>query len=205
MDYTSRMLRSPSDYSYRWYYDVKHGQNKSLLKIAAVICGSLMLIMFLLALLAPEGNMNPWEAVGFTLGMTAFIIPFCWGANTLFYKMQGGKTRICYTMNCCELSSITDIQVAKNLKVLGNVVTDAGILAGNVDCVLTGTGKSCLSEKAIFSLEKSTRIVLKPDRDLIGLWCGLKCCQIYVSPEDFEALKMFLLLNTPRSVKVVER
>lgn len=205
MDYTSRMMQSPSDFSYRWYFDVKRGQDTSMLKITAAICGILTLIMFLLVLLAPAGNISPWEAGGFTLGVTAFIVPFCWGSNALIYKMRGEKTRICYTLNCFELSSMTDIHVTKDLKILSNVVTSAGILAESVDSILAGTGMSCFSQKNIFSLEKATRIVLKPGKDMIGLWCGLRCCRIYVSPEDFESLKMFLLLNTPRSVKLAER
>ena len=205
MDYTGRMMQSPSDFSYRWYFDVKRGQDTSIMKIAASICGILTLIMFLLVLLAPAGNISPWEAGGFTLGVTAFIVPFCRGANVLIYKLQGGKTRICYTLNCFELSSMTDIRVTKDLKVLGNVVTSAGILTGSIDGIFAGTGISCFSQKNTFSLEKATRIVLRPGKDMIGLWCGLRCCRIYVSPEDFESLKMFLLLNTPRSVKLAER
>ena len=61
------------------------------------------------------------------------------------------------------------------------------------------------SQKSVVQLEKATRIVLRPDRDLIVLRFGPQYCPVYVPAEDFETLKNHLLKYTPRSIRVKER
>ena len=205
MDFTDRMVQDPEDYAYRWYYDMKYGQDRTVLKIIALVCGLVALMGFLLPLTVPDAKMSVWESGGIALAVSAFAMLLGWGINAMMYKMQGGKFRVRYILDRNELTVLSEIRAAKGIQAMGGAVVAAGLLAGSAGGILTGAGMAGLSQKAVVRLEKASRIVLHPDRDLIVLRCGLQFCQIFVPAEDFETLKEFLLTYTPRSVRVTER
>ena len=206
MQDNGRMIQSPDKATtYRWYYDVKYGQDKTVIKVSAGICAGLMLTMVLMALLMPGAKMSVWEVIQIQLIVSAGVMAIAWGINALMYRLQGGKNRLHYVLTPSELTVSTSIRIAKGVRALGGAVTAAGILAGSAGGALTGAGMSGFSSRSVVILGKATRIVFHRDRDLIGLWCGPQYCQIYVHADDFESLKAVLLDYTPRTVTVVER
>ena len=204
MEFTDRITQDQESSACCWYYDVKYGQDRTILKISALVCVPIVLMGFLMPLFSP-GGMNPWESGGITLGVGIFVILVAWAVDALMYKMQGGKTRLCFVLDRYELTVMSDLRIAKGMKAMGATVAAAGLLAGSASGLLTGAGMVGFSQKAVVRLEKTWRIILRPKKDMIVLWVGLKYCQVYVPAEDFDTLKKFLLACTQRSATVVQK
>lgn len=205
MEFTNRMIQDEEDHAYRWYYDVKYGQDYTVIKISALIGGLVALTGFLMPLFVPNAKTSVWESGGISLGVGLFAVLLSWGVNALMYKSRGGTYRIRYIMDRYELTVLYDDRSRTELKTMGRVVSAAGILAGDVGGALTGAGMAGASQKAVFPLEKTTSIKLLPDKDMILLRRWMIICQVYVCPEDYETLKTHLLSFTNQHVRVVQK
>ena len=202
-EFTDRMVKGRDDV-YRWYYDVRYGQDDTFMKVIGIVLGSLGAI-FMIILIALPDNGFKLQAGAILFGTMLFAALLAWVINKVMYMRRGGKYRIRYEMDSETLRALYDSGSSSTLQKMGGVVAAAGVLSGNIGGALTGAGMAGAAQGAELPLKQIRSITVKPRRDYIMIHTLVQHSPIYVSKEDIQTLEEWFIAHSSHSVIVKER
>lgn len=193
---------------YHWMYAFSFWKNPTilittykLLLLAALVPG---LLMFFLTL-AEEGLAPAFKIFIIIMGGGAVLIAALLAIAYPFIALiYGGKYYVLFKM---DNNGINHIQLDKQFKkaqAIGFLTTLLGAASGSV--AAGGAGILAASRKSLYtSFNKVKSITVNNRRNTIYINETLTRNQIYVSDENFQFIKEYILNHCPKDVKYIEK
>lgn len=191
-----------SDGRYRWYYEVNMFSNPTIFITLCKVLGGVIIgcgLVIGLMLQADFLDTVQFILMFWVIGFGGFALLGTF-SYVIYAAFLGGKYCVIFEM---DKKSITHTQVAKQFK-KAQVVAALTLLMGAArgEMTLMGTGILTGSRSSMQTIFKNVNgIKVKRHRNTIYLCEGLSWNQIYVEPENFEKVLMFMLPLIPATVK----
>lgn len=162
------------------------------------------LLMFFLTL----GEDGPGAAMRVLISMMGWglilVVILLLAAYVLISLLYGGKYYVLFKMDKRGIHHIQLDKQQKKAQALGLLTTLMGIASGSL--AATGAGILSASKKSSYTdFKKVKSIVFYPKRNTIYLNESMNKNQIYAEKEDYEFVKVFILENCSKKVRVREK
>ena len=190
------------DRAYRWYYDVKYKQDKTMNKGELAFCAVMAPFFAAIIFLVPEEKSMKWPVFWFLMVLTVYFILRGRFLNRYKYKQRGWTNRRRYELDEEKVKVLNDTRTTENMEKLGQVIKTVDFLSGGPYSEPDMTGEEAYT---IFKLAKTTKVILDPAADLITLRRGITLCQLFVPAEDYDLVKDFILAHIKDSVPVIRK
>lgn len=197
-----RVVRD-NDGVYRWKYEMKLLKNPSILFLVWKILVGSFIIIWLFVTMLSIGDVHFWwdgfwrETKVFAL-LTLGILALSLIAYLLYAAVMGWKYCMLFEMDERGIRHTQIPRQFKKAQVLSVITMLLGAKTGNIGTVgtglLTGSRQSMYSE---WRLVKS--ITAHPQRNLIKLNEPLNKNQVYVSDEDFEFVRQYIISHCKKA------
>jgi|GEM_PF-2201517 len=220
MDSFSERITLFEDGVYRWYYDMDMWRNRYMIRLAIKVISLLMLLPMLLGVLSllsrlpiVWGRELPGEMVMWLLGgdlQFLLIIGGLWLGMLLLAELvyaicalaMKGTYRLYFQMDENAVALVRKPGTMEKLNAFGAVASVVGLLAGKPGEALRVGSTLAVANNTGTSRFASTRRVKTVEKyDLLDLREFFGMNQIYVSKNDYENVRAFILERVPEKAR----
>ena len=200
-------ITKSSEGSYNWMYEFSLWKNPAVLitvfKVLLIAMMAPALLMFFLTI--GEGIGEAVKLFVSIFGIGAVLICVLMLAGYVILSLTyGGKYYVLFKMDSKGVRHIQLDKQHKKAQALGFLTALIGAASGNISAA--GAGLLGASKKSMYTNFKKVKSVkFSPRMNTIYLNETLNKNQIYVSKEDFQFVKEFILENCPEKIKVIEK
>lgn len=194
--------------NYHWMYEFSLWKNPAVFltsfKVLLIALAVPSLLMFFLTL-GEDGLGAAMQVLISMLGWgLILVVILLLAAYVLISLLYGGKYYVLFKMDKRGIHHIQLDKQQKKAQALGLLTTLMGIASGSL--AATGAGILSASKKSSYTdFKKVKSIVFYPKRNTIYLNESMNKNQIYAEKEDYEFVKVFILENCSKKVRVREK
>ncbi len=190
---------------YRWTYGMRMWTNPTILITVwkVLFLGGMVPVLFVSLLELFEQGFSEALAVfiPMLLGMVAFVTVFALIAYLIVTMVNGGYYQIVFELNDQGLHHIQMKKQFKKNQVLAMLAILAGAAGGSPQ--VAGAGLLAGSKQSSYSdFKKVKKIVAVPRRHVIYVNESLNHNQVYVSKEDFDQVKSYIIAHCQEATLV---